>query len=48
MEQGLVDQSIDFHGPVLIDQLANEEVNVKLPSFLSLSGQQSKCSDRPR
>ena len=37
MNQDLVDTSIDFHGVALVDNLAQEEQDVQLPSFLSLS-----------
>ena len=46
MDQCLADLSIDYHGPVLIDRLAEENVDVQLPSFLTLS-QYGKSRETP-
>jgi hypothetical protein len=48
MDQRLVDQSIAYHGPALVDALEKEDVNVSLPSFLSFSHKIPPNSDRPR
>lgn len=48
MDQKLVDQSIAYHGPALIDALEREDVNVTLPNFLSFSHKVPENADRPR
>ena len=47
MDQALVDLSIEYHGPTLIDQLAAEQVNVRLPNFLSFVNK-GNSMDTPR
>ena len=37
MDQKLVDASIDYHGPMLVDFFAEEQVDVKLPNFLTFT-----------
>ncbi|ELU07552.1 hypothetical protein CAPTEDRAFT_219748 [Capitella teleta] len=48
MDQRLVDQSIAYHGPALLDALEQEDVNVSLPNFLSYSHRVPANADRPR
>lgn len=48
MDQELVDESIDYHGTDLVDCLAEEQVDVQLPSFLTLTQKASKSKEEPR
>ena len=48
MDQGLVDHSIKYHGPALVDSLAAEQVQVALPNFLSISQHSGADADTPR
>lgn len=48
MDQKLVDRCMHYHGAVLVDRLAEEQVQVKLPHFLALSQMGIAHYDRPR
>ena len=47
MDQELIDQAIDYHGPTLCDKLHEEGHKVQLPNFLTLMNMQPKYRDQP-